>query len=157
SESQLPHPELPGANWHGGMFDVDYFEGADLGYRWLEKQKLSPLFPFGFGLSYTRFSIANFRAGAGDSVTADVDVTNDGKMAGKESIQLYATLPGGVARLVGFSKVDLAPGETRHVTITAEPRLLAHFDAAAQRWRIAEGSYGIVVGTSSADLGPAQS
>jgi beta-glucosidase len=157
SENQLPHPELPGASWHGGMFDVEYSEGADVGYRWLEKQKLSPLFPFGFGLSYTHFSITNFRAGAGDSVTADLDVTNDGKMAGRETVQFYATPPDAVARLVGFSKVDLAPGETKHVTIKAEPRLLAHFDAAMQQWKIAEGGYGVAVGTSSADLEPAQS
>jgi beta-glucosidase len=156
SESQLPHPELPGANWHGGMFDVDYSEGADLGYRWLEKQKLAPLFPFGFGLSYTHFSLANLHVDAGDTITAGLDVTNDGKMAGKETVQLYATPPDGVARLVGFSKIDLAPGETKHATIMAEPRLLAHFDAASQQWKIAEGSYGVAIGASSADLGAAQ-
>jgi beta-glucosidase len=156
SEAQLPHPDLPGSGLHGGFFDVAYSEGADLGYRWLERQKLTPLFPFGFGLSYTHFSIANFRVGAGNSVTADLDVTNDGKTAGKETVQLYATPPDGVARLVGFGKVELAQHETKHVTIAAEPRLLAHFDAEAQRWKIAGGNYILAVGASSADLGAAQ-
>ena len=155
-ENQLPHPQLPGSDWHGGNLDVNYSEGADLGYRWLEKQNLKPLFPFGFGLSYTHFTMANFAVGSADPLSASLDVTNVGKVRGKEAVQLYATPPDGVARLVGFAKVDLAPGETRHVIIAAEPRLLAHFDAGAQQWKIAQGSYSLAVGASSANLSPPQ-
>jgi len=155
SESQLPHPSLPGVDVRG-QFDVDYSEGADLGYRWFAKQNQAPLFPFGFGLSYTHFAVANLRVNGADTIAADLDVTNNGKMAGSETVQLYATPPGGVARLVGFSKVALAPGETKHVTIAAEPRLFAHFDADAQKWKIAEGNYAVAAGASSADLGTPQ-
>jgi beta-glucosidase len=156
SESQLPHPVLPGRDWHGGPFDVDYSEGADIGYRWFEKQKQTALFPFGFGLSYTHFSFSNVHFDAGDTITAYVDVTNDGKREGQETVQFYAAPPNGVSRLVGFEKVDLAPGQTKHVILPAEPRLLAHFDTDNQRWRIADGTYAAAVGASSADLGAPQ-
>ncbi|MBV9331737.1 MAG: glycoside hydrolase family 3 C-terminal domain-containing protein [Alphaproteobacteria bacterium] len=157
AENQLPNPQLPGHDWHGGYFEVKYPEGADVGYRWFEKQKTSPLFPFGFGLSYTSFGFANFAASAGDTIAATVDVTNSGTRAGAETVELYATPPNGVPRLVAFKKVALAPGETQHVSLSAEPRLLARFDAEKQLWRIAGGSYSVAAGASSAELGPAQS
>jgi beta-glucosidase len=153
SESQLPNPVLPGHDWHGGPFDVEYPEGADVGYRWFEKQKSVPLFPFGFGLSYTHFTLSNFAAHANGVIAGDVDVTNDGKLAGREVVQLYATPPDGVSRLVGFASAMLQPGETKHLTIPVEPRLLAHFDVDAQRWKIAAGTYQLTLGTSSADAG----
>src|SRR5262249_5636362 len=98
SESQLPNPQLPGHDWHGGPFDASYPEGADVGYRWFEKQKTVPLFPFGFGLSYTHFTLSNFAPKAGDVLASDVDVTNDGMVAGRQVVQLYATPPDGVSR-----------------------------------------------------------
>jgi beta-glucosidase len=155
SEAQLPNPVLPGHDWHGGPFDVEYPEGADVGYRWFEKQKAAPLFPFGFGLSYTHFTLTNFAARGDGIVVGDVDVTNDGKVAGREVVQLYATPPDGVSRLVGFASVMLQPGETKHLTIPAEGRLLAYFDVDAQKWNVAAGNYQVAAGTSSADLGPA--
>jgi beta-glucosidase len=155
SESQLPNPLLPGHDWHGGPFDVEYPEGADVGYRWFEKQKTPPLFPFGFGLSYTHFTLSNFTAHANDVIAGDVDLTNDGKVAGREVVQLYATPPDGVSRLVGFASAQLQPGETKHLTISAELRLLAHFDVDAQKWKIAAGAYQLAAGRSSADVGPA--
>lgn len=152
SEDQLPHPLLPGHDWHSGPFDVTYPEGADVGYRWFERQKAEPLFPFGFGLSYTHFSLSNFDAEPGETITAGVDVTNDGTRGGREMVQLYATPPDGVSRLVAFTDVLLEPGETRHVVLSAEPRLLGHFDTDAQMWRIAKGQYLVGVGASSADI-----
>ncbi len=154
SESQLPNPDLPGHDVHG-PFDVEYPEGADVGYRWFAKQKSTPLFPFGFGLSYTHFTLSNFVAHADQAIAGDIDVTNDGKMEGREVVQLYATPPGGVSRLVGFASVDLQPGETKHLTIPAEPRLFAEFDVDAQRWKIDAGNYSLMAATSSTSMGPA--
>jgi beta-glucosidase len=154
SESQLPRPIIPGLGLIRTQFDVDYLEGADVGYRWFERQSATPLFPFGYGLSYSSFEVTGVTAGGGSTITVDADVKNDGTMPGKETVQVYATPPDAngksVARLMGWSKVDLKPGETRHVTITAEPRLLAAFDKDRHVWRIAEGDYPVAVGTSSA-------
>ena len=149
SESDLPNPVLPS---HSGMFDVTYPEGADVGYRWFEKQRKAPLFPFGFGLSYTHFSLTNFAAMPGETIVASVDVTNDGPREGRETVQLYSTPPEGVARLVAYQSVDLQPGETRHIVLSAEPRLLAHFNAARQMWQIAKGDYGVSIATSLAEV-----
>jgi beta-glucosidase len=153
SESQLPNPALPGIDVHNAPFDVEYPEGADVGYRWYEKQKTTPLFPFGFGLSYTHFTLANFAAHGDGAIVGEVDVTNDGKIAGREIVQLYATPPDGVSRLVGFASAMLQPGETKQLTIPAEPRLFAHFNVDAQKWDIAAGNYQLAAGTSSVDLG----
>ena len=76
---------------------------------------------------------------------------NTGKRKGKTTAQLYATPPGGVARLVGWSKLDLKPGETRRVTLSVDPRLLATFDTSANVWRVAAGDYAVTLGASSAD------
>jgi beta-glucosidase len=153
-ESQLPRPVLPGLQHPFSSFDVPYTEGPDVGYRWFEKQSLTPLFPFGFGLSYTKFSIKNLQLAGNDTITANLDVSNDGAREGEETVEIYATPPAanghGIARLVGWSKVDLKPGETRHLAIAAEPRLLASFDAAADDWNVAAGDYVVMAGESSA-------
>ncbi len=149
SEAQLPRPTLIDPDAARVPFDVSYDEGADVGYRWFEKTKAAPLFPFGYGLSYTHFTIANL-AVAGDMASADV--TDVGARAGRETVELYATPPGGVARLVGWTKIDLKPGETRHVTIAIEPRLLAVFDPANDVWQIAAGDYGFGAGKSSVNI-----
>lgn len=162
SESQLPRPAVPGidipepaAGWQDNpnLFGVDYnIEGADVGYKWFAAKKLTPLFPFGFGLSYTTFGYGGLTATAGASPSASFDIRNAGRRAGMGTAEVYATPPGGVARLVGWSKVDLKPGETRHATITIDPRLLATFDATADVWRVAAGDYAIGLGGSSADI-----
>jgi len=152
SEDQLPNPQLPGRG-EKGPFTVTYPEGADAGYRWFEKQKGVPLFPFGFGLSYTSFVCSGLDIEAGETIVATVDVTNKGGRAGRDVVQLYATPPQGVSRLVGFASVTLAAGETKRVTIPAEPRLLGTFDADAQTWRIAKGDYAVAVGASAAEPG----
>ncbi|MEJ1968976.1 MAG: glycoside hydrolase family 3 C-terminal domain-containing protein [Rhizomicrobium sp.] len=154
SEDQLPRPVLSDAATASQPFDVAYSEGADVGYRWFELRKLTPLFPFGFGLSYTTFDYRGFETKGGDTITASVSVTNTGARAGSETVQLYATPPtaGAAARLVGWSKVRLEPGETRLVTIAAEPRLLAHFDGAAQAWHIAAGDYVVSLRRSATDI-----
>jgi beta-glucosidase len=157
SIAQLPRPDLPGRNiaWNT-TFTVEYREGAAIGYKWFEQQQASPLYPFGFGLSYTRFRYSDLRISGGKTVSASFTVTNIGKRAGADVPQLYATVsdaPGGaLRRLIGWSKLTLAPGESRRVRVTADPRLLAHFDDTQNGWRIAAGDYRIELGASARDL-----
>ncbi|MEI9988434.1 MAG: glycoside hydrolase family 3 C-terminal domain-containing protein [Rhizomicrobium sp.] len=162
-EDQLPRPQIPGAGIVSDPFQpsrppeavaVDYREGADIGYRWFAKQSEQPLFPFGYGLSYTSFAFSGLSASGGTALTAHVTVANTGKRTGWETAQFYVTppAPGAVARLVGWRKVQLKPGEKRDVVVTADLRTIAHFDDAADVWRIAPGSYRVAAGGSSADL-----
>ncbi|MGC9953121.1 MAG: beta-glucosidase [Rhizomicrobium sp.] len=164
SESQLPRPVIPGIDiheppiqWLGTQipFDVNYTEGTNAGYKWFAVQKLMPLFPFGYGLSYTSFRYGGLRATGGATLTVSFNVRNTGKREGKATAQVYAAPPTadghGVARLVGWSKVDLKPGEMRHVTLSADPRLLATFDTTAHVWQVAAGDYAVTLGGSSAD------
>jgi beta-glucosidase len=156
SEDQLPRPQI--ATEGGALLDVNYVEGADVGYRWFERKNETPLFPFGHGLSFTSFRIDNVAAQGGSTVTVTADVTNSGSMAGSETVQVYAAPPGDDApempRLVGWNKVALAPGETRRVTIVADPRLLADFDSECPCWHLDDDDYAVRVGDSSAALGP---
>ncbi|WP_347567011.1 beta-glucosidase [Caulobacter sp. CCUG 60055] len=160
SEAQLPRPKLPGLDMPMGFlgveqpFDVEYPEGAAIGYKWFESRGQSPLFPFGYGLSYTRFSYGGLKVEGGPSLTVSFDVTNAGSRQGKEIAQVYATPPGtgGLRRLIGWGKVDLKPGETRRVVVKADPRLLAEFDPAAGGWRIEGGGYAVAVGGDSASV-----
>ena len=160
SLDQLPRPVIPGQDlrqpdnrWtpNETLFDVDYtIEGADLGYKWYAKKNLTPLFPFGYGLSYTRFDFGALAVAPG-AVSVSFDIKNAGKRSGKAVGQVYATPPGGLARLVAFAKVELKPGESRHVTASIDPRVLASFDPVAQVWRVAAGDYSFRLGASSAD------
>jgi beta-glucosidase len=156
SPAQLPRPQIPGfGEPDGTQFDVDYTnEGADVGYRWYARQKLKPLFPFGFGLSYTKFDYANLKVDGGDGLTVSFDVRNSGQKAGRDVPQFYLTDGAGKAhlRLVGWSSVDLQPGATEHVTLKADPRLLADFDEAAHGWHITAGKYQVAIGASASDL-----
>jgi beta-glucosidase len=149
-ESQLPRPAIPGWGGPAGApVKVDYnIEGSDVGYRWYARQGIKPRYPFGFGLSYTSFRYANLAVKGGKTITASFDVTNTGAVAGRDVPQVYLTIAAGrkMRRLIGFEKVALAPGETRRITVTADPRLLASFDTAKHGWRIDPGSYRIGVG-----------
>ncbi|HUO99101.1 MAG TPA: beta-glucosidase [Rhizomicrobium sp.] len=161
AESQLPRPIITGQNPVGRTirtvgtptaYDVIYTEGSKVGYRWFEDQKIWPLFPFGFGLSYTTFAYDGLTAMGGGTITASFDVHNTGKRQGKTVAQVYVKPPFGATRLVGFQKVDLAPGETQHVTVKADPRLLALFDGDADMWHIVEGDYIVKLGASAAEI-----
>jgi beta-glucosidase len=164
SEDQLPRPQIPGAGTIADPFqpssvprpiDIDYREGADVGYRWFEKQNATPLFPFGFGLSYTTFSFSGLSVTDGKSLVVHFSVRNDGKRAGWETAQVYIAPPAAsikdTRRLVGWKKIYLKAGETRDVAITSEMRSLATFDDAADVWRVLAGQYSVFVGASSAD------
>jgi beta-glucosidase len=155
SLAQTPRPELSGLGtpW-GTPTTVRYDEGAEVGYRWYAKQSRKPMYAFGHGLSYTSFSYSDLKVSSGETVTVTFTVTNTGKVAGADVPQVYLTDAPDAKRmrLLGFERVALAPGASRTVTITAEPRLLARFDGAAGRWRIAAGSYRIALGNSAEDL-----
>jgi beta-glucosidase len=158
NENQLPRPQLPSPYAASTPFDVDYsIEGADIGYRWFQRKNEVPLFPFGYGLSYTTFHVSNVAVQGGSTIAVTADVTNDGPTEGKETVQAYAAPPGDtepeMLRLIGFSKVDLKPGETRRISLTADPRLIADFDTECPCWHIDNDDYAVRVGTSSADLG----
>jgi len=161
SESQLPRPAIPGLGMAPVQitgrdtqtpFDVTHIEGANVGYKWFAAKKLTPLFPFGYGLSYSTFAYNALSAAGGKTLSVSFEMRNTGMREGKTTAQIYATPPGGIARLVGWSKMSLKPGETRHVTLSADPRLLATFDAEAHVWQVADGNYAVTLANSATDI-----
>lgn len=154
--SQNPRPQMPGAQLaEGTPFDTDYnLEGAEVGYRWFADKGLTPLFPFGFGLSYTSFGYSNFQVTGGSALTVSFDIANTGKVAGDAVPQVYLTSQAGkqIKRLIGFSRISLAPGQTQHVILSADQRLLANFDGRAHAWRIAAGTYTVSLARSADDV-----
>ena len=161
SREQLPHPALPGEGMPDGrQFTVRYDEGAAVGYKWYQKKGIKPLFAFGYGLSYTRFGYGGLTAqtapGPEGRLLVSFTVRNLGPTAGAAVAQVYAgPVHGGweaPRRLAGWSKVELAAGASRHVSIEIDPRLLAVFDAGSQRWKRAAGTYELWLGGSSDEL-----
>lgn len=134
-------------------FPVNYQEGADVGYRWYEKKGMKPLFPFGHGLSYTSFAYRNPVVTGGDRLSVTVDVVNTGKRPGADVPQLYVAREGSRSpmRLAGFQRVELKPGETRRVTLVAEPRVVADYDTHLPGWRIAAGTYRVAIARDATD------
>ena len=134
-------------------FPVEYVEGANVGYRWYEKQRQRPLFAFGHGLSYTSFAYGNPVVAGGRSLSVTLDVTNTGRREGTDVPQMYVARDGGATpmRLAGFTRVTLKPGETRRITLTAEPRIVADYDTTLPGWRIAEGTYRVAVAHDAQD------
>ncbi len=147
----------PDANKH-----IAYREGVFLGYRHFDQSGSKPLFPFGHGLSYTRFKFAGLAVKpattAGDApVVVTFDVTNAGKRRGATVAQLYvgdrhAPVPRPPKELKGFAKVDLAPGQTKRVRLTLDRRAFSYFDAGAGQWRAAPGTFDLLVGSSSQQI-----
>ncbi len=156
-ESQLPRPRLDGLDLPDRQaFDVDYKEGAAVGYKWYDRQGLTPLFPFGYGLTYGDFSYAGLKAAVTKNrITASFDVRNTGRRTAKAVPQIYVGPKAGgweaPRRLAGWRKIELKPGQTRHMVVTIEPRLLATFDP-AKGWSIAAGDYEVSLAASSRDL-----
>ncbi|TAL04398.1 MAG: glycosyl hydrolase, partial [Rhodospirillaceae bacterium] len=149
---QTPRPETPGIDLPDGVqFDVNYTEGSDIGYRWFARTRQTPLFPFGYGLSYTAFDYSNLTVEGGQTVTVGFDVTNTGGAAGEAVPQIYLMSRTGrpLQRLIGFSKVALSSGQRQRVSVRVDPRLLADFDAGINGWRIPAGLYTIMVGRSA--------
>jgi beta-glucosidase len=149
-------------NYPGENGKVRYGEGIFVGYRYYDKKKLEPLFPFGHGLSYTTFEYKNLRLSAksltpNELLKVRVDVTNTGKVAGKEVVQLYVRdVKSSVARpekeLKAFTKVELAPKQTRTVTFTLDREAFWYFDVTTNTWATEPGDFEILVGASSRDI-----
>jgi beta-glucosidase len=139
---------------------VKYKEGVLVGYRWFDAHGLEPVYPFGFGHSYTTFAYRDLRvASAGDGLTVTAEVANTGTREGVAVPQLYVGLPSpgpGVVQpprqLRGFAKLVLRPGERRRVTFALDDRALSYWDTGANGWRVAPGCYAIEVGSSSRDV-----
>jgi beta-glucosidase len=154
SEKDLPHPVIPSLppQDQALSYAVHYDEGPEVGYKWYETQHQQPLFPFGFGLSYTTYAYSDLSVDS-SAKTARFTVKNTGKRAGTEIAEVYGRLPRGAdesfKRLVGWKRVTLAPGESQTVTTAIDPRVLEAFDEASDRWNLAPGSYEVLVGASS--------
>jgi len=157
SENDLPRKTVaqppPDSKKDGVLsFQVEYQEGAMVGYKFYQAHQRPVLFPFGFGLSYTSFAYSGLKVKDG-SVT--FTVKNTGARAGVEVAQVYATLPEAASepwkRLVGWQRVTLAPGESKTVTVAVEEKALSIWDVAAKRWTRPAGEYTWQVGASSAD------
>ncbi len=132
----------------GGVFHENYnIEGADVGYRWFERKNEQPLFPFGFGLSYTTFSTRDLHVEqSGKQLQAHFVIKNTGNRAGADVAQIYARQAdnaGSVYRLVGFERVELKPGEEKQVSVNLEPRLIATYNLDAKDWDIKGGKYDV--------------
>ncbi|HEX4725298.1 MAG TPA: glycoside hydrolase family 3 C-terminal domain-containing protein [Pseudonocardiaceae bacterium] len=160
TNSQVP-ASTP-AQYPGVNLQTSYSEGIYVGYRWYDEHNQTPLFPFGFGLSYTHFAYSNLKLTAksgnsNDPVTLSFDVTNTGKVFGSEAPQVYVAKPDRVAdtppkELGAFTKISLAPGQKKTVTETIDPRELSYWDSGAQAFSVQDGNYNILVGGSSANL-----
>ncbi|MGA2243996.1 MAG: glycoside hydrolase family 3 C-terminal domain-containing protein [Verrucomicrobiota bacterium] len=151
------HGNFPGAN-----HQVKYAEDIFVGYRHFDRNGIAPLFPFGFGLSYTSFEYKNLKVGSpqlapGGSLTATVDVVNTGQRPGEEVAELYVydsfpRIERPIRELKGFSKVALKPGELKTITFVVKPRDLAYFDVVGHQWKSDAGNYEIGIGSSSRDI-----
>jgi beta-glucosidase len=148
------------ANYYpeGDSIRVTYKEGIFVGYRGYEHNHVKPLYPFGYGLSYTTFKFSNLSIKPDAThATVTFDVTNTGDRAGADVAQVYvsddhAKVARPAKELKGFEKVALQPGETKHVSVELDSRSFAYYDAQAKKWTIAPGKFGILVGDSSTSL-----
>jgi beta-glucosidase len=158
STAQLAHPVLPGLGQPNDTPEaITYDEGAAIGYKWYDVNGYRPLFPFGYGLSYTRFISAGLVATPeARAIAVSFSIRNTGKRAGKEVAQVYVAPvdwkgAGWEApkRLGAFAKVDLEPGQTKTVVLTVDPRLLATYQAAGNTWHIRAGDYRLMLSDGS--------
>ena len=161
------YPGVPGdRKWESfassvPILEETYSEGIYVGYRWFEAQRVTPLFPFGHGLSYTTFEYGaptvSAKKTADGAVTVSVPVANTGTVAGAEVVQFYVSDPEAsvdrpVKELKGFCKVWLEPGETKSVSVDLTRESLSYFDAGNHRWTAEPGRFDVLVGASSADI-----
>jgi beta-glucosidase len=174
AEADLPHPQLtqqpppaseaemvtpfPGARFRMNTrrFDIDYSEGFKVGYKWYDAEGKQPLFPFGYGLSYTSYAYSDLKVVQGQAVTVTFNVKNTGARAGAEIAQVYVSLPASAGeppkRLVAWDKVQLSPGQVKKVALTLDPHYLSIFNADKGEWELVAGDYKVWVGGSSRDL-----
>ena len=159
SVNDLPRPVIPSGN---SIVPVNYFEGFNVGYKWYDSQGITPLFPFGFGLSYTTFSFSNAAlvnnlSSGNSNIQVTFNLANTGTVAGSEVAQVYLGLPASLGeppkRLVGWQKVLLQPGASQPVTIEVDANdsshPLSYWDVNSNAWLIAPGTYTVYLGNSS--------
>lgn len=156
SLEQTPRPIIKeiGSPW-GTPTTIYYNEGSELGYRWYAQQNQKPLFPFGFGLSYTTFGYSDFNISTKNNhIKASVTITNVGQKQGADIPQLFLLTENGNIRmrLLGFDRIELEAGESKIVHFEIEPRLLAHFEESSKTWNILEGTYEVGIGKSAEDI-----
>ncbi len=154
SEADTVRPTLPNL----GLEEtddaaIDYTEGADVGYRWYARNHHVPLFAFGHGLSYTKFTYYNLRVSADSTLRIAFSIRNIGARPGADVPQVYLTSAAGspLLRLIGFQRVNLQPGESRSVAVVVDPRLLGKFDEASKRWIVSAGTYKVSLRKSAND------
>ena len=141
---------------------VNYAEGLLIGYRWFDTKNVTPLYPFGYGLSYTTFALDNVKAdkdsyAQNDVIEVSLDVKNTGKAEGKEVVQLYTSksdskITRATQELKGFKKVAVKAGSSEKITIKVPVKELAYYDVASKKWTVEPGKYTLKVGTSSRDI-----
>jgi beta-glucosidase len=137
-------------------FQTYYDEKLKVGYKWYDAEKKPVLFPFGFGLSYTTYAYSGLTVKSGDGLAVSFTVKNTGKRAGTEIAQVYTSLPDSAGeppkRLIGWARVELAPGESKQVSIPVAQDRLTIFDEGTDGWKLVSGSYNVMAGGSSQDL-----
>ena len=159
SIAQTPTPtaaQYPGVT-KNGIPHSTYSEGLLVGYRWYDAKNLTPLFPFGFGLSYTTFAFSGLTVSTTKTgATATFTVTNTGSRDGAEVAQLYVGDPPAAGeppkQLKGYQKVKLAAGQAKQVTLSLDQRAFSHWDTKTHSWKVTTGCYALLVGDSSRSL-----
>jgi beta-glucosidase len=163
-DAQLPHPVVPGLEGVPAgtpnrehkvkPFDLDYTEGAKVGYKWFEATNKVPLFPFGFGLSYTTYAYSGLTVDDTQR-TVHFTVRNTGQREGTEIAQVYVALPSAAKedykRLAAWQRVKLAPGQSKEVTLALNPLTLDVFNTDQNGWQLLPGDYNVTTGPSSSD------
>ena len=154
--------DYPGRQREDGIFDEKYNESIFVGYRWTDKQKIRPLFPFGHGLSYTTFAYGKATVNKkvmkiDEQIVITVPITNTGKRIGSEIVQLYisdlkSSLPRPVKELKGFSKIQLAPGGTQEVTFLIDKQALSFFNDSRHEWVAEPGKFEAQIAASATDI-----
>lgn len=149
--------QYPGVDDSRGVPHAVYSEGLLVGYRWYDAKGIAPLYPFGYGLSYTSFGYSRLRlVPTSTGVTAQVTVRNTGRRSGAEVVEVYASAPASAGEppkaLVGFAKVSLRPGETRTVSVAVGNRAFSVWNASRHAWTLVHGAWTVRAGGSSASL-----
>lgn len=154
------NPSYPSFGFRNQVYGkVLYNEGIFVGYRGYEINEIKPLFPFGYGISYTTFAYSDLQHSVDSEgiVSVSFAIKNTGQVAGREVAQIYisdpvSTLPRPVKELKGFTKVALSPGESKSVTVKLDSQALCYFDEHKTRWVAEPGTFAVLVGASSTDI-----
>ena len=163
SDADLPHPQVPGIGlkpaYRPPPFDVKYTEGLKVGYKWFEAEHKEPLFPFGYGLSYTTFAYSALKVD-GDSRTVSFSVKNTGKRTGTEVAQVYVMLPAAAGepfkRLAAWTACSLKAGESKIVKLQIDPLYLSIFNVEKDSFEVPQGDYQAFAGPLTATFRPGQ-